>query len=113
MVLHICPHPGCPHIRDECPDNTHRPQWTPDQYRGGSTERGYGTEWQRTRRNILRNAQHTCAQCGAHATDVDHIIPRSEGGPNTPDNLRPLCAGCHRRKTAQDAARGRARRGQR
>ena len=28
--------------------------------------------------------------------EVHHLVPRSEGGKNTMDNLVTLCSGCHR-----------------
>ena len=37
--------------------------------------------------------------------DVDHIVPRSEGGTNDASNLRVLCVECHRFKSADDASR--------
>ena len=27
--------------------------------------------------------------------EVDHVVPRSQGGPDTPENLAPLCKICH------------------
>lgn len=40
---------------------------------------------------------HSCLRCGI--TDVrlepDHVIPLSQGGPNTIDNIQPLCPGCN------------------
>jgi len=38
-----------------------------------------------------------CYICGKD-TDlhVHHIIPRSDGGPDIPENLVTLCSGCHR-----------------
>ena len=37
--------------------------------------------------------------------DADHIIPRSEGGVNHPDNIRTLCIWCHKKVTKELAAR--------
>lgn len=33
-------------------------------------------------------------------TEVDHIVPLSQGGDNTIENLQALCVACHRKKTA-------------
>ena len=49
-----------------------------------------------------------CVQCDTvgrlrEATQVDHIVPLSEGGePYEPSNLQSLCIHCHARKTAQE-----------
>jgi ATP-dependent DNA helicase RecQ len=37
-----------------------------------------------------------CGRCLTHpATGTHHIIPRSSGGKDEPDNLIPLCNECH------------------
>lgn len=38
-----------------------------------------------------------CADCGVNRTSLHqhHIIPRSQGGPDTPENLVGLCSNCH------------------
>jgi 5-methylcytosine-specific restriction endonuclease McrA len=39
-----------------------------------------------------------CVRCGStEDLEVDHVTPVSAGGETTPDNLRTLCAGCHRK----------------
>ena len=43
------------------------------------------------------------------AWEADHIVPRHDGGPDHPDNLRTLCVPCHKAVTAE-FARERARR---
>lgn len=41
-----------------------------------------------------------CVYCGAIGppVHVDHVIPRSQGGSNDPDNLAIACAACNREK---------------
>jgi len=36
------------------------------------------------------------------ATEVDHIVPLSQGGPDEWDNLQGLCHDCHAAKTARE-----------
>ena len=36
-----------------------------------------------------------CQICSALAVDIHHIIKRSQGGKDTPDNLIALCRECH------------------
>lgn len=43
--------------------------------------------------------------------EADHVVPLAEGGANTVENLRTLCVRCHKRASAEGAARrARARR---
>lgn len=47
---------------------------------------------------ILRRDGNRCGYCADWARTVDHIRPRSRGGPNTWDNLVACCAPCNTRK---------------
>lgn len=40
------------------------------------------------------------------ARDVDHIIPKAEGGTDQDTNLQALCKQCHADKSKAEAARG-------
>lgn len=42
--------------------------------------------------------------------DADHITPLDEGGSWHPDNAQTLCQPCHKKKTAEQAARKATRR---
>jgi 5-methylcytosine-specific restriction enzyme A len=75
-----------------------------DQRRGTAAQRGYGGRWQRVRAMYLRS-HPLCAACEREgrvsiATDVHHLIPRRDGGPDTESNLEALCHACHSRITA-------------
>ena len=61
-------------------------------------------DWPQLQAAILERDAHTCQQCGDTAVQVDHITPRSDGGSNTPNNLRALCRRCHAVITARHAA---------
>ncbi|MCY4055554.1 MAG: HNH endonuclease [Cyanobacteria bacterium MAG CAR4_bin_6] len=49
--------------------------------------------------------------CNTHfpfrVMDVDHVLPRSKGGTDHPDNLQLLCSGCNRSKGGKTMAEGR------
>lgn len=80
---------------------------------GSSSARGYGQVWRRLRDHVMRR-DVLCQVCLAHglvvqATAVDHITPKSEGGPDSLQNLQAICLACHTQKTAAEAARGRRR----
>ena len=53
-----------------------------------------------TRRAIFARDHWTCQYCGTGHTSltVDHVIPRSKGGPSSWDNIVTCCAPCNRRK---------------
>ena len=51
-----------------------------------------------SRRGVLRRDGHRCAYCGAHATTIDHVQPRSRGGRDTWENLVACCVSCNNAK---------------
>jgi 5-methylcytosine-specific restriction endonuclease McrA len=52
-----------------------------------------------TRRAVFARDNWTCQYCGARSQlTVDHVVPRSKGGPSTWDNIVASCAPCNRRK---------------
>ncbi|PIO99660.1 HNH endonuclease [Pleomorphomonas carboxyditropha] len=74
-----------------------------DAKRPSATARGYDAAWRKVRSQFLA-AHPRCVECGAAATEVDHIKPVAE----RPDlrlkwsNLRSFCKSCHSRRTARD-----------
>ena len=63
----------------------------------------------RTHRHRLYGEQESvCIGCKTHfpfrVMDVDHILPRSRGGTDHPDNLQLLCSGCNRSKGSKTMA---------
>ncbi|MBO9377901.1 HNH endonuclease [Sphingomonas histidinilytica] len=78
-------------------------------------ERGYGAAWDRTRKRILQRDKHLCQPCLKRGVvrpgpEVDHVTPKAEGGTEDDDNLQAICSDCHKRKTAEEAARAQGRR---
>lgn len=52
-----------------------------------------------TRQNIFRRDGFRCGYCGtSHNLTIDHIVPRSQGGDDTWENLITACESCNRRK---------------
>ncbi len=62
-----------------------------------------------TKKNVLLRDDYRCQYCGNKANGpmtVDHIVPKSAGGPSTWENLCCACLDCNNRKnnrTPQDA----------
>jgi hypothetical protein len=58
----------------------------------------------RIRYEVLRRDHYTCRFCGAPAPwvllEIDHVVPRSEGGSDAPGNLQVLCEDCNAGKSA-------------
>jgi len=74
---------------------------SPGSYCPAHTRRNGSTrQWRKLRARVLMRDGHRCQLCGAPATDVDHVLPVSEGGPDDPRNLRALCASCNRSTAA-------------
>jgi 5-methylcytosine-specific restriction endonuclease McrA len=52
-----------------------------------------------TRRAVFARDDWTCQYCGARSNlTVDHVIPRSKGGPSSWENIVASCAPCNLRK---------------
>ena len=52
-----------------------------------------------TRRNVLRRDGHRCVYCGAtERLTLDHVLPKSRGGPDAWENLVAACTPCNNRK---------------
>ena len=52
-----------------------------------------------TRRAVFARDNWTCQYCGSRTQlTVDHVVPRSKGGPSTWENIVASCAPCNRRK---------------
>ena len=64
------------------------------------------------RHRIYGEQEGVCAGCETHfpfrVMDVDHMLPRSKGGTDHPDNLQLLCSGCNRSKGGRTMAEWRA-----
>jgi 5-methylcytosine-specific restriction endonuclease McrA len=55
-----------------------------------------------TRRAVFARDDWTCQYCGARSNlTVDHVVPRSKGGPSSWENIVASCAPCNRRKGDQ------------
>lgn len=90
--------------------------WKPDTVRGNRHQRGYGREWEITRKRILER-DHGLCQPGMRmgqvhmATQVDHRVPRaiaqalgwSKARIEADDNLQAICDACHATKTARES----------
>ncbi len=64
-----------------------------------------------TRRNLILRDSGTCQYCGGcpsgRELTMDHVIPRSKGGPTTWENVVLACGPCNRRKGARLPAQAR------
>lgn len=84
--------------------------WQTKQAREIHERRIYHTPlWRRLRAAVFRRDGGLCREClrqgrVAPGTEVDHVVPLSEGGGNDLANLQLLCRECHRRKTSTPGA---------
>lgn len=74
--------------------------------RGTRQERGYGAPWERIRKRVIKE-QQWCQRClqkdiVVPIEEVDHIIPKVDGGTDDYSNLMGLCKSCHSRKTVTE-----------
>lgn len=83
--------------------------WKSDAERGTRQQRGYGAEWEQIRKRILARAKGLCecAECKELgrvrvAREVDHIVPKAQGGSDGDDNLQAMNVLCHKAKTLRE-----------
>jgi len=99
-----CAVAGCPNKAapgsSRCVEHARARKRESDRGRPSAAARGYDRKWRMNRARFLK-AHPTCVVCGKPATDVDHIIPRREGGTDQWHNLQALCHECHSSKTAR------------
>jgi len=74
-----------------------------------STRKGTHPELPKRVAQLLKGHKGKCAECGLMFTadeliEVDHKIPKTEGGTDKFDNLQPLHRHCHDVKTARDVS---------
>jgi len=87
----------------------HAQRYTYDSDQGAAVEKDWSKKSQRekvspgTRDRIIKRDDGSCIRCGnSEDLNVHHIIPVSDGGGKTDENLATLCEGCH--KDAHDGA---------
>ena len=68
----------------------------------GWQSNGYPSDWDRRRKRAYRRDNYECEVCGARGgprgnaeLHAHHIIPKSNGGSNSLNNLTTLCHYCH------------------
>jgi 5-methylcytosine-specific restriction enzyme A len=105
-VLRACVRCGVPTEDGYC--DQHRPKpWETSRRRENRTVSGW--EEQRRARRVLDRYLGWCHLCGKPgATEVDHVVPLAEGGPDDETNLAPIHDHCHRAKTQAEARRARS-----
>jgi 5-methylcytosine-specific restriction endonuclease McrA len=84
----------------------HRPQgWRPPAPK--PTDPFYSSKyWKQVRMHVRHRDHGICALCGERGSwRVDHIIPRTEGGPDDASNLRLLCIDCDAKRHAEKGGR--------
>ncbi|MDY0748517.1 HNH endonuclease [Paucibacter sp. R3-3] len=95
-------------------DHKVKPGSFADSRRGSRHERGYGTAWDKLRRQILRRDAGLCQPCLRNGVTtpscrtVDHVLAKAAGGTDEPSNLQTICTDCHASKTAAEAVQARA-----
>ena len=85
-----------------------RPPWVKKTERKTAAQRGYASAaWLRTRKQVIARDGGICQMCGkpvstgAGDAQIDHIVPKRDGGTDALENLQLLHRSCHSKKTAR------------
>lgn len=107
----VCSKAGCGAVVHDggtrCAAHPKQHNWEPDSVRGNRHERGYGKEWEEIRAIVLSRDNYLCVPCRtkhiiSKAVQVDHKIPKDQGGTDSVNNLQSICDRCHKIKTARE-----------
>lgn len=102
MPIRICSEPRCPNearYRGRCRAHA------ASRERATHLNKAFynSAKWVNTRRRQLFD--HPLCECGAVASEVDHVVPIEQGGDRWAfTNLQSMCDVCHGRKTRQEQA---------
>ena len=99
---------GLTFCSNECKYDYRSENWTGEDHHSWKPGRSdYGTEWRKTRQDVLKRDGYVCQACGAdengleHSLEVHHIKPLrtfdAVDGANKLNNLITLCKSCHRK----------------
>lgn len=75
------------------------------QTKAGTTEMERGRAWMAKRLRVAQRFHYLCQGPGCGLVwrpdrdQIDHVIPREQGGSNDESNLQPLCVECHKAKS--------------
>ena len=50
------------------------------------------------RKTVFHRDSFVCQYCGRHAENIDHVVPKSQGGTHTWENVVACCRRCNTRK---------------
>ena len=89
-----------------------KPNYCDTWHRAPASQRGYGHDWVKLTKLVKRRDKGLCQECLRNGKykpgrDVDHTVPKAQGGTDDPSNLELLCVPCHQRKTQREAQAGR------
>jgi len=106
-VKTACSEPGCGKGSTQggrCDEHRRSQQRYRSQQRVSPSRNGYGRAWAKISQTI-RGEQPWCINydtCGNPSQEVDHILPKEDGGTDDRENLQGLCKPCHSRKTMRE-----------
>lgn len=69
---------------------------------GSAGGKGAGKVFTKATKRLVRAKSSNCQFCSKAAKEVDHVVPRSRGGNNTPQNGQILCRTCNASKGARN-----------
>ncbi len=113
-ALRPCSYPGCIELirrGSYCEQHNKKLEADRDMERGNAAARGYDARWRRLRKMYLAAYPICVDPFNDHggqviqATEVDHKVPRREGGSDEWSNLQALCKHCHSKKGAKEGKR--------